>query len=82
MPFVIKNFNQIGIQDPFAEETPKKKRFKVPTDITQEVYDVKQYLSADGPKCIYIPSAQLMFQMMRGCLGVKRAEDLWVVQAE
>ena len=30
------------------------------------------------PTVIYVPSKEMMFKMMRACIGVKKKEDLWI----
>ena len=30
-----------------------------------------------SPPCIYLPTRNVMFKLMRACIGVKYAGDLW-----
>ena len=31
-----------------------------------------------SPMCVYIPSNEVMFKMMKACLEVEKVEDLWM----
>jgi len=36
--------------------------------------------SEDSPQCIYLPSKECLFKIMRACIGVCSIEDLWFNQ--
>ena len=31
-----------------------------------------------SPMCIYMPSNEVLFKLMRACIGCEKAEDLWI----
>lgn len=41
-------------------------------------YPPARYHEDHSPMCIYIPSNQVLFKMMRAAIGVSRAEDTWI----
>ena len=79
--FNIYNLNQVGICDPFKIEniSGSQKKFSfVPPQIEGElVYDKCRYMEGYGPKCIFIPSKQIMFKLMRACVDVQDESELW-----
>ena len=38
----------------------------------------KQRYSENSPMTVYIPTKDIMFKMMRACLGCQNIEDLWI----
>ena len=42
------------------------------------VYHINRYIEDCSPMCVYIPSNEVMFKMMRACLEVKEIKDLWM----
>jgi len=41
-------------------------------------YNKRRYFPADSINCVYIPSNELLFKMMRACVGCEKVEDLWI----
>jgi len=44
---------------------------------TDLVYHENRYKEQYSPYVIYLPSNDVMFKMMRACLGCDKADDLW-----
>jgi len=51
--------------------------FIVPLVDLDFVYADTRYCKEHSPHCIYIPSKKLMLKIMRACIGIKNAKDLW-----
>ena len=47
-------------------------------DTIKLIYPRDRYTSEHSPMTIYIPTREIMFKMMRACLGCKNVEDLWI----
>ena len=86
--FNINSFKQIGFPDPFyntdylkqaVDDSSLVKFFSETTDL---VYPDKWYKLENSPLCIYIPRKELMFKIMRGCIGVTKENELWFNQAQ
>ena len=80
--FNINSFAQIGMSDPFPNDKSQFSKtdidkFKLPTTTDQMIYDESRYIEGLAPYCIYIPRKELMFKMMKACIGVQKVEDLW-----
>ena len=56
------------------EKDPKLKN----EEYSNLIYDVDRYLEEMSPMCVYIPSRELIFKMMRACVGCTKVEDLWI----
>ena len=41
-------------------------------------YKIGRYNDDESPTCIYLPTRQLLFKMMRACIGVEEPEELWI----
>ena len=50
---------------------------RMPWNIEDLVYPASRYIEEGSPKCIYIPSQEIMLTIMRACVGVKDPEHLW-----
>ena len=82
--FTINSLNKIGIADPFPDsdrvitcndDLPAEEKLpEVPSDM---VYGETRYIDGFSPYCIYIPQQEIMFKLMRACIGVKDEKDLW-----
>ena len=46
------------------------------------VYLEKRYISDQSPMCVYLPSNEILFKMMRACLGCDEVEDLWIYEPQ
>ena len=42
------------------------------------VYQAQRYIEDCSPMCVYIPSNEVLFKMMRACIGCDNVEDLWI----
>lgn len=66
----------------FKKKTFKSniKRFKKDAFFTDGslIYNRKRNLEELSPMCVYIPSKELMFKMMRACIGCEKPQDLWI----
>ena len=77
--FNINSFSQIGMVDPFPFENKYEREHPlvVPVSINDMVYDYKRYYPANSVPQIYIPRKELMYKLMRACMGVEDASELW-----
>jgi hypothetical protein len=41
------------------------------------VYELKRMNQKNSPLCIIAPSNEILFKMMRACIGVYSEDDLW-----
>jgi hypothetical protein len=76
-PNAIHSLEQVGLCDPYIQELGSGKviRPKVADDL---VYSKSRYYyEQQSPRCIYIPTRQLMLKLMRACVDVKSEADLW-----
>jgi hypothetical protein len=46
------------------------------------VYHTARYLNDSSPMCVYIPSKEILFKMMKACIGVDKPQDLWIYNEE
>ena len=87
----ISSFEEIGMVDPFPESPMIKRHFNLPRclgigeyDTNHLVYDESRYhLDDDISKniyCLYIPSKEVMFKIMRACVNAQIENDLWFNQ--
>jgi len=58
-----------------------KNYFKRGSSNVNLVYHLHRYIDDCSPMCVYLPSNEVMFKMMKACLYVQRVEDLWIYQA-
>lgn len=74
-PWNIISFIQIGMCDPFPTEPHIK---YLPIEKASDLaYMPARYVKENSPPCIYIPSPEIMFKLMRACVVVKDKEGLW-----
>ena len=82
----IKSFAQVGMEDPFPEDSKKIKGslydmderiYKLPQGVTDLVYSESRYVKGNSPCIQYFPRPELMFKLMRASLGVTSVESLW-----
>jgi hypothetical protein len=45
-------------------------------------YPVKCFNEETSPSCVYIPSCEIMFKLMKACVGCSTPEDLWIFKME
>lgn len=80
----INSFFDIGWADPFTEESPNGldliKSIKLPSAANDLVYHESRYREEFSPYVVYIPTDDIMFKLMRACLGCSKIEDLWIYQ--
>jgi len=66
---LINNFECLGMLDPFPHDrNPHKIIGKLPKEEMDLVYPESRYEEASSPCCLYIPNANIMFQIMRACI--------------
>jgi len=46
------------------------------------VYPDFKYVEELSPSCLYIPNKEIMFKMMRACIKVRSAAEVWVLNDE
>ena len=74
----INSFHQIGMVDPYPKESQlKEQKHQLPTQFDDGVYHEHDYTKAESPKLKYIPSADIMVQIMRACCHAKTPQQLW-----
>ena len=88
--YLIDSLYRIGMADPFPnnpnliitcnDDLPAEE--KMVTEVGQNVYGETRYIKGFSPYCIYIPTKDVMFKLMRACVGVKHVEDLWFNRQE
>lgn len=66
-----------GIEDEKKEDEGLEVA-KIPTSMEQDVYPPARYLEEFSPVVIFIPKKEIMFKMMRACIGVRCTSDLWI----
>jgi len=76
--FIINSFHQLGWPDPYPKENSYKSSAKQPVDGDDLVYDPVRFREGAPPYVVYIPRAEMLFKMMRACVEVKDASELWV----
>jgi hypothetical protein len=42
------------------------------------LYPGDKYFENSPPICSYLPKKELLFKMMRACIGCDKIEDLWI----
>ena len=89
--FFIKRLEDIGWVDPFPDD-PMTVNYKTPSEIPggdgpgpsipessdQFAYAKSRLIKGKFPQIIYIPTKEVLFKMMRACIGVAKKEDLWI----
>ena len=74
----IMSFNQIGWCDPFVyDEVISKNSWQEPVEYDDLVCNPKLLVKDRTPRMLSIPSKELMFKMMRACIGIEAEEELW-----
>lgn len=90
-PFLIHSLPHIGIRDPFlsenevkiptdeeeGEEDNEPDQADIPQHIDDLVYANSRYKINERPVFVYFPSAEVLFKIMRACIGIEKEEDLW-----
>jgi hypothetical protein len=41
-------------------------------------YERKRYIQDNSPYCIYLPSKEIMFKLMRACIKCEEISELWI----
>jgi hypothetical protein len=49
-----------------------------PSEVMNLIYSQNRYTPEHSPLCVYIPSAEVLFKLVRACQGCKKLEDLWI----
>ena len=75
-------FDDIGMNDPFSQEACHgSKTFNEFETQNEFVYPIERLLNEQGPpRCIYLPSEELMWKLMRSGVGVTEINKLWFNQ--
>ncbi len=55
--------------DPFPEEIMETS-FNVPVTEEDLVYHESRYIKGNSPNLLYYPSKQLLFKIMKACVGI------------
>ena len=74
--FNIWSFEQIGMFDPYPEEQMET-TFAIPQSDKDLVYRIDRYVKGNSPNAIYFPSKMVLFKIMRACIDVQSADQLW-----
>lgn len=74
--FLIHRFYQIGMCNPFFDET-EAEDYILPKKFSECVYPMERYEQGHSPLPIYIPNPVVMFTMMRATIDVKHEYELW-----
>ena len=76
---MINDWVEIGIMDPFPDEKSGDKAImSSPEKVSQDVYHPSRYLKEQSPNVNFIPRQDIMWKLMRSCIGVTDADYLWV----
>ena len=59
-----------------------KKEEEIEGTIIDLAYPIKCYFEDNSPSCIYIPSNETLFKMMKACVGCQFPEDLWMFKMQ
>ena len=65
------------MRKPYPFEGADNDYWKMPKGIDHLVYHNKRYEVDESPKHVYIPTQEVMFKMMRACIGVSQVDNLW-----
>ena len=50
----------------------------VENDPSVLIYSNCRYTADTSPSTIYIPSVEVMFKIMRACIGITNVNDIWI----
>ena len=59
------------------ETESDKKRYYNKHNSHNLIYKKRCLAKKDSPECIYLPSKECIFKMMRACIGIFSIKDLW-----
>ena len=77
--YLINDWVEIGIMDPFPNERSEDQAvMSSPEKVSQDVYHTSRYVESQSPNVNFIPRQEIMWKLMRSCIGVKDPDDLWV----
>lgn len=92
--YLIKRFEDIGWVDPFPDDcldvnyVTEDDEYTsgggdgpgpcIPADKDAYAYAESRLIKGFIPTVIYVPSEEMMFKMMRACIGVTDKKDLWI----
>mgnify|MGYP006907117500 CR=1 FL=1 len=69
--------------DPYPNETQLEEvKFTLPSSHDDSVYFDQDYYQSNSPHLKYIPSANIMIQIMRACCNAKSPKELWFNERE
>ena len=69
--FLVNSFSDIGMYDPFPQESETQSLFTVPEKVESFVYSQNRFSDAYSPKCIYLPSKNVLWKIMRNCASLE-----------
>jgi len=77
--FRVNSFESIWMHDPFPDEdlVHCDEAYRIRKSKDTLVYPERRMSANDSPPMIFIPNMQIMFKLMRACIGVKDPKDLW-----
>ena len=79
--WLVNDWEDIGIADPFPnEDSTNNISFAMPEKCDIFVYSESRLIEDTSPYCIFIPRKEVMFKMMRACIGCNNVSDLWIFQ--
>ena len=81
--WLVNDWEDIGVSDPFPhEESTNNISFAMPETPENFVYAEERLQKEISPYCIFVPRKEVMWKMMRACIGCKETSDLWIFQDE
>ena len=74
----IHRFEQLALENPFPDEDKhnESQPWQTPIEHDELVYAKTRYREGESPKCLYLPSRYLMFQIMRMCSEVENVGEV------
>lgn len=75
------SFESLGLLDPFPDENSNLVDDSVldtndQIKMESQVYPASRFTS-QSPRCIFIPSKQVMLKLIKACMGCESPNDLW-----
>ena len=46
------------------------------------IYKASRFHEKHSPNCLFLPSSDFLFKMMRACIGAKSPEELWIYNSD
>lgn len=89
--FHINSFAQIGVEDPFPEDSmflqgsvpdEDERIFRPCKSKNELVYHKSRFVRESSPNPLFLPRKELMLKLIRACIEVKRPSELWFNQGD